>query len=447
MTTWIRAVCLGVWLVAVGGVFALGWRMVAQAEDLSNHPLNRRIVSAPRGSVLDAHGSILAHGPINQRRYELGAAGLHPIGFAIGVQSRSGLEKRADAYLSAPAAAVLWHYFDRRQEERPRDLQLTIESSWQRAAYDALGGRRGAFVLIDASNGQIVASASSPGVDPEHARKTRHFKDIDQSPWFDRAMSGRYLPGSTFKLWTAVTVIERGAAAEQVQCPGHVRVGRRVIRCMGVHGSIELARALQVSCNVYFVTQALRTESDAWLTAAERGLGTNFRRPAKPPSNWNRALMAIGQGEAKASPVAMAAAMATLYTDQPEGTTISPSVVLRGPIETMPAVRPVMVWTSSTRAAIRDLLARAGGSAARRAELPAGWALLGAKTGTAQRPGVLGDVGWLVGALRDPMGRVLGFALAVEGVRSVSLHETPPILGAAARAVMNHNPQVTQGGA
>jgi penicillin-binding protein 2 len=165
---------------------------------------------------------------------------------------------------------------------------LTLDVDLQRAAYAAFVeagpdvAPAGAVVALDPRNGDILALVSYPaydpndfaaGVDPEVWRRLR------EDPWKplqNRAVSGQYPPGSTYKAIVAAAALEVGVThpADRVYCPGSFRLGRRTYRCWKRegHGSVDLHDALKMSCDVYFYTMGVRLGIDR-LAHVARGLG------------------------------------------------------------------------------------------------------------------------------------------------------------------------------
>ena len=216
---------------------------------------------------------------------------------------------------------------------RERTLHLSIDAGLQVMTARALrkraleaGSGRGAAVVLEPATGALLASASYPW--PEE-------KDLsgdappDPKRLLDRARYGLYPPGSTFKLVTAVAALrsagpDEGSTFECVRLPDG-RVGGRVPglstpvrddpQDRAPHGTVDLHRALVVSCNAYFANLAQRLGSKALAeTAAAAQIAV-----APPPADTNlRRTLAhagYGQGAVVASPLRMARATAALAVD------------------------------------------------------------------------------------------------------------------------------------
>jgi penicillin-binding protein 2 len=145
-------------------------------------------------------------------------------------------------------------------------VQLAIDYAMQKAAEDAfrVSGHWGSAIVLDPNSGDVLTLASLPAYDP-NAFAT----GIDRSTWAalntdrlrplqNRAIQGRYSPGSTFKIVVATAALEEGVITPsyQVFCPGGATFYGRFFKChqKGGHGYVDLRHAIERSCNVYFYT-------------------------------------------------------------------------------------------------------------------------------------------------------------------------------------------------
>ena len=195
-----------------------------------------------------------------------------------------------------------------RRGEPGRPLRTTLDSDAQRAAEAALGDREdeAALVAVQPSTGDVLAVANRPVAD------------------FDRALEGRYPPGSTFKIVTTAALLRAGLdTGETVDCPVTLSVGGRSFKNFegGAAGAVPFSQDFAQSCNTAFVALTERLDPDA-LTEAGRafGLGEPLKlgMPAAeaevPPGRdlVARAAAMIGQDRIVASPLSMAGVMATV---------------------------------------------------------------------------------------------------------------------------------------
>jgi penicillin-binding protein 2 len=217
------------------------------------------------------------------------------------------------------------------------DVYLTIDQEVQRKAEELLEGTVGAVVAMDPNTGGILAMASSPSFDQNDfvgGISRENWTGLVNNPFrpmSNRAIQGEYPPGSTYKIITALAGLQEGVIDTETTyfCPGHYRFGNRVYRCwkQGGHGHVEIIKAIERSCDVYFyqVGQMLGVDRLAWYAKAA-GLGSptgiqldhessgiiptaawKKRRP--PYEAWQEGetlSVAIGQGFNTATPMQMA---------------------------------------------------------------------------------------------------------------------------------------------
>lgn len=223
-----------------------------------------------------------------------------------------------------------------------RQLQLTIDYDLQKAVEDAfeLEGFSGAAVALDAQNGEVLALASLPAYNPNAFalgidRQTWSTLNSDRlKPLQNRALQGRYSPGSTFKLVMAVAALEEGVVQPsfKVNCRGGGTFYGRFFRCHNSHGTVAMDEALEKSCNTYFYTLGSMMDVDAinrW--AVDLGLGalSGIDLPHEvegivPSRAWKRRQfeepwypgetisVSIGQGAVSVTPMSLAVMMATV---------------------------------------------------------------------------------------------------------------------------------------
>lgn len=211
-----------------------------------------------------------------------------------GTATRKVVVRDADG---APTATLL-----SRDGSRGRPLHTTLDRDVQVAAERALGDRKdaAALVAVQASTGNVLAVGNRP-----------------TSAAYDRAIDGRYPPGSTFKVITTMALLRDGLSpSETVDCPKTITVDGKLFKNFegGAAGPVPFSQDFAQSCNTAFVSLAPRLASDALSTTAKDfGLG---RTPASavPPGRTKveRAATMIGQDRIVASPLAMAGVAATV---------------------------------------------------------------------------------------------------------------------------------------
>jgi cell division protein FtsI/penicillin-binding protein 2 len=268
----------------------------------------------------------------------------------------SGLEAAAERQLrgspsgqvhTVDASGEVTAVLDRFGGADPRPLATTLDLSVQTAAEHALDGvaQPAALVALQASTGDVKAIVSRP-----------------VNVAFDRALEGRYPPGSTFKVVTTAALLAAGVTPDQpVPCPPDAVVGgKRFTNFEGEAAtSIPFRRAFAISCNTAFVGLASRL-SNPQLAAAAASLGFGVAlNPGLPAANGRfptpvdaaeHAAAAIGQGRVTASPLAMAdiaAAVAAGTWHAPHLVTTGAPGAERGPASGGPATTVASVTEST----------------------------------------------------------------------------------------------------
>ena len=222
-------------------------------------------------------------------------------------------------------------------------LNLTIDADLQRIAREALGNRRGAVVAIAPSSGEVLTMVSSPSFDPNlfvdgiDQQTYDALRGLEDRPLLNRALYGRYAPGSTIKPVIAQAILDAGISPqESVYCPGWYTLpdSMRRYRCWKKtgHGPVNLHGAVEQSCDVYFYEMGRRLGIEAMADVLTRfGLGavTGVDLPKEPDGlvptpQWKRAtrneswypgedlITVIGQGYLMVTPMQLARMTATL---------------------------------------------------------------------------------------------------------------------------------------
>jgi len=225
-----------------------------------------------------------------------------------------------------------------RQEGQPGvDLRLTIDRDLQKLAADRLKEEKSASaVILDIHNGDVLALSSVPGFDPNEfvtglsSKTWRRLINDPYAPLTNKAISGLYAPGSTFKMVVALAALEARIVApdHRVFCRGHTQLGNARFHCWKRHGHgwQDMYDAHQNSCDVYFYDIAKRIGIDRIAAMATRfGLGTKtgIELPSEkggviPTRAWKKALIGtawqqsetlisgIGQGFILTTPLQLA---------------------------------------------------------------------------------------------------------------------------------------------
>ncbi len=235
-------------------------------------------------------------------------------------------------------------------------IELTIDQDIQHAAqegFEALGFN-GAAVALVPDTGEVLALVSRPAFDPN-----AFASGIDHGTWAslttdelrplqNRAIQGRYSPGSTFKMAVALAALEEGVLTPdfRVHCPGAATFYGHTFKCWkkGGHGSVDMRHAIEQSCDVYFYTVGNIVGVDRihkWATLLGLGVKSGIDLPSEvqglvPSTQWKKEKMhekwyagetisvAIGQGQVSVTPISMAVYMSTLANG---GTRVTPHLI------------------------------------------------------------------------------------------------------------------------
>jgi len=222
------------------------------------------------------------------------------------------------------------------------DLHLTVRRDLQELGYSLLGEESGAVAMLEVNTGRVLALVNAPSFDPSifSRRLPPHLwnelNNDPKRPMVDKALTGIYPPGSTWKMIVAAAALGSGTWNKDttVTCNGGHRIGRRTWHCWKRtgHGKVDLKAALKGSCDVYFYRAGLAMGIDEVAGYAAQfgmgeptGIGINSETGAlNPTTAWKKrrrgtawtagdtASAVIGQGATLATPMQLAVMTATL---------------------------------------------------------------------------------------------------------------------------------------
>ena len=269
------------------------------------------------------------------------------------VEGKSNVEKTMDEYLRGqPGIRVMRRNAKGTidgivREEAPKqgaNVYLTLDARIQAIADEALRAvGRGAAVVVDPSNGNVLAMVSVPSFDPNtfipsiKAKDWQELQKDEARPLVNRAISA-FPPGSTFKIVTGLAGLRKRIGNNKYNCSGGVSYGEHYFHCWiaekgGGHGTLGLTDAIKVSCDSFFYQYGnaagidaidatgndlgLGKETGIHLTGEAPGIipGPEWMAVHYPRERWSQAYTAnvsIGQGYVLASPLQMAMAYATV---------------------------------------------------------------------------------------------------------------------------------------
>ena len=269
-------------------------------------------------------------------------------GFKIG---KSGIEKYLEKALRGESGNLKLEVnaYGRIMKEIERvdgipgkDVQLTIDSRLQQKAFELFGEESGAAVLLDVHTGEILAFVSAPSFDPNMMTQGLSTEDWnallhnERNPLTDKAISGQYSPGSTFKMIVALAALEAGVIKPETRtyCAGKMFLGNHAFHCWKKegHGHLNVVEALQHSCDIFFYETAQKLGIEKIADMARRfGLGSKIniglenekaglipdkewklRRFGEPWQQGESLISGIGQGYILTTPLQLATMTARL---------------------------------------------------------------------------------------------------------------------------------------
>ena len=265
---------------------------------------------------------------------------------------RAGIEKYHDlalrgrpgvVHLEVNAVGRVIRELDRSDGLNGDDVGLSFDYTLQETIQKRLGNDAASAVVLDCRNGEIMAMVSNPSYDPSlfatgvSQAQWKEWTSDRRTPLINKATSGLYAPGSTFKMAVALAGLDAKVIGlhDRISCPGHLDLGGSRFHCWNKrgHGALDLKQALKFSCDVYFYQVALRAGIDRISAMSHRlGMGTELdldlpgqRHGLVPTKDWriskghpwllgDTVVSGIGQGYILVTPLQLATFTARLAT-------------------------------------------------------------------------------------------------------------------------------------
>ncbi|GAA0278623.1 penicillin-binding protein 2 [Alteraurantiacibacter aestuarii] len=338
-------------------------------------------------------------------------------GFKLG---KDGLEKQFEQQLrgepgarrvEVTASGRIVRDLETRDDVQGQAIKLTIDGPLQDYAARRIGMESGSVVVLDCLTGDLLCMASMPSFDPNSFSdgigrvEYQMLSENERVPLRNKVLKGLYPPGSTVKPMVAMSFLEAGLDPEAtVSCRGGLRVGNRVFNCWNRrgHGTVNMAKGIYQSCDVYFYHFAQQLGMDVIAPMARRcGMGQTFPLPVLsqffgtvPDPAWklekygqtwqpfDTVNATIGQGYMLANPLQLGVMAARLAT----GRQLTPRLILDG---SSPRFDPMGFSTDHVhliQSAMSDVVN--GPGTAGRARIPVPGIQMAGKTGTAQVVGL-----------------------------------------------------------
>jgi len=308
-----------------------------------------------------------------------------------------------------------------------QNVFTTIDLSLQKRLEKAMSKYKGIALVTDPVTGQILAFVSSPDFSPDiftgntTLREWRDIVNDPTKPLLNRITNGLYPPGSTFKMITAIALLE-GIMIEQdeeFECAGIYQFGDRVFKCWKVngHGKVNLDQAITQSCNIFFYQAVQRVSLNRFINLCRNfGFGSktgidlpselagllptrdymNRRYTSKGWSRGHLLNLALGQGDLLTTPIQLAVYINKIAT---KGNTFIPHFLLsKVPEPTNPINLNKQTWIYIEDYLFHAVIDKNGTGSAADPKIN-GINVYG-KTGTAQNPHG-DDHAWFVGYAKD----------------------------------------------
>ncbi|MBI4481919.1 MAG: penicillin-binding protein 2 [Acidobacteria bacterium] len=320
-----------------------------------------------------------------RRHYPYGELAAHPLGYVGEAtqeqlktkefsQTRSGdlvgkygVERTYNAVLTGKdgqeqvmvtSAGRVIQALDRRDPVIGREVRLTLDLDLQKAAEEMMAGKRGAVVVLDPNNGDVLVLLSKPSFNPnDFARRIsrqlwQELINNPDHPFQNRGLSSNFPPGSVFKVFMTYAGLEEQTVDEKsyVRCSGGIPMYGRFFHCWkkGGHGFVTLPNAIINSCNVFFYTLGYKLGIERiahYAKASGLGVPTGIDLHGEasgvvPSPEWKMATfgdkwyagetisVSIGQGAVSTTPLQLARAFGGLVT----GRLSRPHVLMEDPV-------------------------------------------------------------------------------------------------------------------
>jgi penicillin-binding protein 2 len=271
---------------------------------------------------------------------------------------KGGLEQYYDEYLRGrpgyrkvivDSRGRVQSEIQRVEPQSGQDLITTIDLDLQQKAEEQLAKsptKRGTIIAMDPNNGELLVMASAPSFDPnifiqgssnpEGRKQIAAYWQDETRPLYNRAIQGRYPPGSTWKIPESVGALQQGVitvAHSNVACGGGITIGNKFTRCMGSHGSPPLSYAITKSCDGYYYRLALKMGIDGLTKMIENfgydklsGVDLPNEKVPQTPKSWRPSIekregkwsdirtvyAGIGQDTVVVTPISMLRAVASI---------------------------------------------------------------------------------------------------------------------------------------
>ena len=343
----------------------IGYFQLFKADAIASRQENKRLWAkrneVTRGVIYDRNKGVLAESvektELTQKRsYPQGELFAHIVGYVDQRYGLAGLESKFDEELISysiveRSVSSLLDLFNREAfgsrtkevEKKGNNLITTLDTDIQKAAFNALGTNKGAVVVLNPRTGEIIASVSKPSYDTNNLDKLWESLNTDEknTPLINRATTGLYPPGSTFKVITTASALEniKDATSRIFKDTGKIEFqdGSSLNNFNNkANGNINLKKAMSVSAYFVYGSLAMELGTDMLKTTAEAfGVNKSLKDLDIPISTsrfpslenyevGNIAQTGIGQSSILSTPMQMAMVASAIAND---GVIMKPTLI------------------------------------------------------------------------------------------------------------------------
>jgi peptidoglycan glycosyltransferase len=315
--------------VGMAGYF--GYFLQVRSETVINNSYNARLdhfeTKIVRGEILSSDGQILARTDVAEdgsetRVYPFGSLFSHVVGYSN--FGKTGLESLANYYLLSSHANLIEQTVNELSDQKNTgdNVVTTLDVELQKAASDALAGRKGAVIAMEPDTGRILAMVSEPNYDPNTLSAdwdSLISGDNTQAQLLNRATQGVYQPGSVFKMVTLLEYIREHPddwKNYSFDCDGAFEHGDYTISCYhgNAHGHQNIGEAFANSCNGAFSSLGLTLDQSKMRELATQLLfnqdlplsiaySKSSYTMGTDASDWEILQTSIGQGSTSMTPM------------------------------------------------------------------------------------------------------------------------------------------------
>ena len=402
--------CLLLAFVLLTGVGIFSYRYVAHGDDWASYEGNRDVYNEgdlSKGKLYDTNGTLLMQnttdGMIFNDDASIRTALMHITGDKDNNISTGANRAFTDELIGYNLINGVYSL-----NNAGKDVSLTLDANICATAYEALAGRNGTVGVYNYKTGEILCMVSSPTYDPVDPPS-----EPEDGVYINRFTSATFVPGSIFKLVTAAAAIENldDAYTWEINCTGSVSYGGEyAVTDVSAHGTVNLEKALEVSCNCYFGQLAEKlgpdllekyTEKAGLMTSYDiDGIKTTEGTFDFPDSGMNLAWTGIGQWEDMINPCSMMVYMGAIANggEATHPNIVKPTTFMGKQLEKITTKTTTMI-DSTTAASLTEMMANNVVSHYGSENFP-GLSLC-AKSGTAEVGDYKEPHAWFAGFLND----------------------------------------------